>query len=221
MSKHCVVKATCSKCNKENDFTIWQSINVQLNPEMKEKVLNGEAFMFKCPECGAVTQINYMTLYHDMEKKLMFYLVPDDEKTIKETAQMLSGTKEMSEDFGLDKDYLQYKFRIVTSVWELQEKIHIFDARLDDKVIEIIKILSLGMMSEEYPDEKIDAIVFCTGDDGVNRILFIHDNKDFAHVPISKELYDDIAIKFKDKIDDNPQEYYIYDFAWAKSLFGT
>ena len=220
MSMHCVVKATCSKCNKENDFTIWESINVQVNPEMKEKVLNSEAFMFKCPECGAMTPVNYTTLYHDMENKLMVYLVPDDEKTIKETAQTLSETKNMSADFGMDKDYLQYKFRIVTSVWELQEKIHIFDAGLDDRVIEIIKVVFFGMMSEEYPDEKLDAIVFDTGDDGVNRILFIHDNQAFAHVPVPKELYDDIAEKFKDKIEDNPQEYYIYDFAWARSLFG-
>lgn len=220
MSKHCVVKATCSKCKKESDFTVWQSINVQINPEMKEKVLNSEAFMFKCPECGTVNPVSYTTLYHDMDNKLMIYLVPDDEKAIKETAQALSDTKNMSSDFGMDKDYLQYKFRIVTFVWELQEKIHIFDAGLDDRVIEIIKLLSLGMMSEEYPDDKIDAIVFDAGDDGENRILFIHDNKAIAHVPVPQKLYDDVARRFKDKIENNPQEYYIYDFAWARSLFG-
>ena len=135
MSKSCEVKVTCSKCQKESDFQIWQSINVQLDPEMKVKVLNGEAFLFKCPECGAITQINYMTLYHDMEKQLMIYLVPDDEETIKETAATLSGTRGLSAGFHLEDDYAKYKLRIVTSLVELQEKIYIFEAGLDDRVI--------------------------------------------------------------------------------------
>lgn len=219
MSRISEVKVTCSKCQKESDFQIWQSINVQLDPEMKEKVLNGEAFLFKCPECGAVTQINYMTLYHDMEKQFMVYLAPDDEETIKETAEALSETIRLSDDFNLEDDYAKYKLRIVTSLMELQEKIYIFEAGLDDRVIEIMKVVFLGMMSEETPDERVDDILFDTGKDNVNSIVFIRDGRVFAHVPVDEGLYNHILESFKERIDNNPQEYYIYDFDWARNLF--
>lgn len=94
MSKRKSVKITCPKCKKESDYQIWESINVQIDPDMKEKVLNGEAFLFKCPDCGEEVYVFYSVLYHDMQKKMMIYLLPDDEKEIKAAAKFMSGTDE-------------------------------------------------------------------------------------------------------------------------------
>ena len=40
---------TCPKCGTSGDFTAWDSINVDLMPEMKEKVMSGEIFRWTCP----------------------------------------------------------------------------------------------------------------------------------------------------------------------------
>ncbi len=218
MSKVNTVKVTCPKCNKESDFKIWESINVQLDPEMKDKVLNGEAFLFKCPECGEITQVFYTCLYHDMEKQMMIYLLPDDEKAIKDAATFMSGMDPRSKGLDLTVISEQYSNRIVTSLVELQEKIHIADAGYDDRVIEIIKVLYLGMMAEQTPDKKVDAILFDHGNDGIDRIIFIEGGNVFASAPVEQEMYDDVLDTFKEEIDNNPNEFFIYDFIWARGL---
>lgn len=51
MSKHMKEQITCPECGKKSDFLIWESINTTLDPEMKQAVRDGSAFMFKCPHC--------------------------------------------------------------------------------------------------------------------------------------------------------------------------
>ena len=163
MSKRNSVKITCPKCKKESDFQIWESINIQLDPEMKEQVLNGEAFLFKCPDCGEEAYVNYSVLYHDMEKRIMIYLLPDVEEEIKAAAQFMSGMDE--NNLGLDLSAITegYSNRIVTSLRELQEKIYISDAGYDDRIIEIMKMLYLGMSAGEARERRGGEVVWELG----------------------------------------------------------
>lgn len=218
MSKRKSVKITCPKCKKESDFQIWESINVQIDPDMKKKVLNGEAFLFKCPDCGEEVYVFYSVLYHDMQKKMMIYLLPDDEKEIKAAAKFMSGTDERTAGLDLTVISDEYANRIVTSIRELQEKIYISDAGYDDRIIEIIKMLYLGMMAEQTPDKKVDEILFDFGKDREHRIVFIEGGNVFASAPVNEEVYNDVQNTFKERIDNNPNEYFIYDFPWARSL---
>lgn len=64
MSSHHIKKIICPNCKTESDFLLWDSINTSLDPEMKEKVRNGEAFKWKCPFCGNEAMVEYTTLYH-------------------------------------------------------------------------------------------------------------------------------------------------------------
>lgn len=70
------VDITCPECKNQSKFTIWESINFQLNPELKEKFFSGELHLFKCPSCGNVTKVMYTTLLHDMEKGTMTIYSP-------------------------------------------------------------------------------------------------------------------------------------------------
>lgn len=59
MSKTRIMPVTCPSCGKDSDFTVWESINTMLDPEMKAKVRDGSAFTFECPHCGAEVQVEY------------------------------------------------------------------------------------------------------------------------------------------------------------------
>lgn len=63
----------CPKCGKEFEITVYESINTSLNPELREKVLDGSIFNFKCPHCGEVHNLPYPFLYHDMKNQTMIY----------------------------------------------------------------------------------------------------------------------------------------------------
>lgn len=47
----------CKKCSKKFDVDTYHSVNVTLNPELRDKVLSGEIYKFICPHCH---HINYI-----------------------------------------------------------------------------------------------------------------------------------------------------------------
>lgn len=216
-SKH-LTKIACPKCGKENEFTVWDSVNVQIDPDMKKQIMSGDAFLFKCPECGNEAHIFYTMLYHDMNKKLMIYLLPDDKEQIEAAAGFINETNTSGAELGIPKLTEGYSYRIVTSPTELQERICIFDSGYDDRVIEIMKVLYLSSMAEQTPDKKVDDILFDINAKGEGRIVFIGDGAAFSSAPVNKEIYEDVKNTFAEKIKAFPAEYYIYDFVWAREL---
>ena len=67
----------CSACGNENLIDIYQTINVRENPELKDKVKDGSAFLWQCPHCGRVNLAVFQTLYHDPDERLMILLLPE------------------------------------------------------------------------------------------------------------------------------------------------
>lgn len=63
------IKLVCPECNKEFNTDIYTSINVQLDKDMKTKILSGKLFDIECEHCHSKFHIPYPVLYHDMEKE--------------------------------------------------------------------------------------------------------------------------------------------------------
>ena len=77
MSKFEDVQVTCRNCNKEFSTQIWQSANITLDPHLKEEIKEGTFNMIVCSGCGSIGRSPEPVLYHDMEKNLMIYVLPD------------------------------------------------------------------------------------------------------------------------------------------------
>ena len=73
MSSFRNIKITCPACNTEGSYTVWDSVNVDLNPELKSKVMNGSLFTWICPNCKQSFNAPYSFLYHDMTHDFMVY----------------------------------------------------------------------------------------------------------------------------------------------------
>ena len=61
-------KITCPNCDKEGNFTIWYSVNVDSDPETREQVKKGKLFEYVCKECGENFNVEYKFLYHDSRR---------------------------------------------------------------------------------------------------------------------------------------------------------
>lgn len=118
----------CPHCHAKGEFDFWESINVDLDPELRDKIFSNELFMFRCPSCGEVTGIPFGTLYHDMRNKFMLFFdffKPDDYDY---------SPMDIPEDgFGLKEGYT---FRVVFDLMRFKEKIVILEAGLNDIVVE-------------------------------------------------------------------------------------
>lgn len=216
MSQKQTTKVTCPKCGKEHDFAIWTSINVTLDRDQKEEILNRKAFVFECPDCKEKTLYSYDFLYHDMEQKIMIYHVTTNEALV----QAMEGFTQMT-NVGVDDGILNgpevegYRKRIVRTLNDLREKIFIFDAGLDDRVVEIFKVFCIIQLKQSDPDFQADEAYFYKRD-GEMGFQFLREGKAFGEVAIDPADYEDLAKTAADILTkEEQQNNYVIDTEWA------
>ncbi len=131
--------APCSKCGQQHKVVVYSSINTAENPELKAKVMDGSLFLWECPHCGQVNLARYETLYHDPEKKLMFWLMPKDDISQAQMQAITMHTKAMG----------GYTLRRMSDMGALMEKVLIAEAGLEDHVIEMCKYVTKLEMAQK------------------------------------------------------------------------
>ncbi|MCQ2146359.1 MAG: CpXC domain-containing protein [Bacteroidales bacterium] len=142
------VTVNCSKCSGSHEVSIYNSINVAQDPELKESVKTGAIFIWECPHCGSINLIKYPCLYHDPDTKFMVWLLPEGSISEDKVA-LLSSQLE-----GLDG----YTLRRVTDVGNLIEKVNILDSNLDDRIIEMCKYVTKLELAEKLGKNKASMI---------------------------------------------------------------
>lgn len=139
MSKSHIEEITCPRCHERGEFEVWDSINADLNPDLKERLFSNELFIYTCPRCGVHIRIRYGFLYHDMEHKFMILFNFDKPDGFDYS------TLEIPEEFGLEG----YIYRVVCGLTRLKEKITILEKGLDDLVIEHMKYMTSHVIMPE------------------------------------------------------------------------
>ena len=82
--------------------------------------------------------------------------------------------KKVTNDALFDFRTKKYLARIVTSPNQLVEKIQIFDAGKDDRIMELVKLLVTDSLHENNPDKEFDELRFAVDDDGTNILIIIN-----------------------------------------------
>ena len=96
------LKHLLEEINKTQKVKVWDSINVNLDPEQKENIMSGKLFQFTCDECGFTTRVQYPCLYHDMDKNLMIYCIPNFSGDTKVLDKMLNKLKSDSPENSME-----------------------------------------------------------------------------------------------------------------------
>jgi hypothetical protein len=124
---------TCPACGKQQDCPLVQTIDPRENPGDKQKLLDGELDVLVCA-CGKRTQLAANVLFRQGDYTCQ--VVPGGEKAMEEAAAAfaasgIGGTR-----------------RLVPSLNALVEKVKLLDAGLDDRAIEMTKVLLLASIGE-------------------------------------------------------------------------
>lgn len=145
MSKHHKEEIECPLCHHKGEFDLWESVNVDLDPELREQVLNYQLFVWTCPKCGSHVITPYDTLYHDMKHRFMLFFSHEfNEEEADKYAPM-----KMPKDFLMDG----YTNRIVYGLEHLKEKILILEEGLNDVAIERMKFMISHVIAPEFAEK--------------------------------------------------------------------
>lgn len=190
MSQQHIEKVTCPKCGASGEITIWDSINVDQDPELKNKILDESLFIWECPHCKHRVYVTFGTLYHDMNNQFMIFF---DHKT---------NDNDISEDeFPANPEFERfnknYKLRYVHGINNLKEKIFIFEEHLSDVVIELIKYFirnNIIIVKKDDPNYFIGKGIFFTNlsQDGEQLVFSVTSPEGGVenHLAISMNVYE-------------------------------
>jgi hypothetical protein len=115
---------------------VHDTVNVTLDPTLKQRVLDVSLFAVTCSACGHAELAQHDLLYHDMAKVTMLHLTSP--------ARAAGSSEALRQGLASLPTRHLYRLRIVTSVHDLREKIFVFDAELNDGLVEIMKVALPG-----------------------------------------------------------------------------
>lgn len=139
MSRCNVYPISCPSCGKQQDVYLYESINVEEDPELKVSLMENKLNRVECTDCDASFRVDMPLLYNDPKNKVLIHWMPEAAGTTRE--QILEDFDRMIEDMNgfLPDDISAPSVRLVTTRVELVELIFMIEAGFNQRVVEYIK----------------------------------------------------------------------------------
>ncbi len=82
MSSARTVEITCPQCNKKQATEVWESVNVTVDPHLKQSFLENRLNVFTCDGCKWSGPVDVSLIYHDMTNRIwVHYVTREDMKS--------------------------------------------------------------------------------------------------------------------------------------------
>ncbi len=203
---------TCPGCNATSTARIQRSVNVTADPALKEQLLTGRLFTFACPSCGRTSRVVHPELvYHDVRRG---HLIQMDALGKFDAAALR----------GLESS-LPAVTRVVHDSNALLEKVKIFDAELDDRVVEVLKVV-LASHSQKPEDTATRYLFEGTGTpsnpEGRDLRFTLLSAKGVTGLAVPRAAYDELRAKLESagKLGPLPA-WSVVDVEYARLLLTT
>lgn len=175
MTETTKVGVCCPQCAEESEFLQYKKIDINKNSELREKIFSRDIFKFKCPECGEEILVLYSCVYFDEENRHIICLSPDGN----------------FEDLALKLKIDGFSLRIVKTVNGFIEKIAMLEDGIDDRVIELYKLLFEEQFEQQRPNSQLISVFYAgrnTNDDKLHFYFITEDNEN-CETTLSLETY--------------------------------
>ena len=180
--------AECKHCRRQNQVEIHESITSH-SAQLREKLISGEVWKWRCSHCAHENAAIYPLLYHDMRAWcLVYYLdrqITDDPKVV---ARMVPPPEQLT---ALRRFNATYRFRLCRSLDDFNEKLRILDAGLDDRAVEYLKD---RMLDRAGQNARFEGMM-----DGETKALSFGPSIS----PIAYAAYSDALAKIKERLGDD------------------
>jgi hypothetical protein len=179
-------------CGNRLEVQLADSVNVKRQPEARQRILSGELHRAACSACGQTMTVEKPFYYTDFDRNVLFKVLPTSER---HTWKQASTDLDKASGFiPADlSDAGARTLRVLFGMDELREKIVAQDANIDDRLLELLKVLvvyehpillkwaRLRLVLEEVTETELR---FSAG--------YEHDQRRF-HIAMPKDVADDLA----------------------------
>ena len=179
-------------CGETLEVPLADGVNVTRTPDARKEILRGEFHRYSCQACGAEGIVEKEFFYTDFENNCFIKVMPrqDRHQWQRASKTLDAETDQVPEALSAAS---RRTLRVVFGLGELREKLVSQDAQLDDRVVEILKVLAiyehpflvqrprLRLLLDKVSDETIDFVA-----------CFDHQNDRFR-VRIPRRNGDDLA----------------------------
>lgn len=191
---------TCPHCQAETDHKVLDHINIDRNPELRAKVQDLSCFRVQCPNCGETVLAVHPCLYHDMANQFMVWLWPEEGEAPHAQFDPLAG----------------YTLRRVDSLNAFREKINVLECGLDDRAVEIMKLLLFTQLNH---DLDVVELLFHALDDRTGELRFVAVLSDGAeqYAAMPGATYQRLREDVEAYLYTPGADFAVIDMAWASS----
>ncbi len=208
------LEMTCPACGAKGEKQIIGRVCAgSLDEPTKRSILGGEFFEWQCPKCTERFFINSPFLYYDNAKGFMVYLVPGFNKRSYKVPTLIKTSSEYDTDSSI--------LRIASSFSGFVEKIRIFEAGLDDRVVEAVKLLYINMHIQDGGKEVYD-MIFENTDENSSLFFGVFLEDDDFEQAVPAEIYKNTAAEFApilpEEVHDN---FVVVDQKWLRNMLGS
>jgi hypothetical protein len=127
---------TCPQCRNRQETDLYHSINVGLNPELRERLFNGEINVFKCESCKTIAAIGQPLLYNDMKRRYCVQYFPPDLLKEDEFLRQYSAEGKLKMEGSIDSISEHSRYLLVPHiVFDLKEMVYYIEFR--DRLFDI------------------------------------------------------------------------------------
>ena len=208
MSRTKELKYTCPYCGREFDITVYESVNSEQDPDLRDACLSGDLFRHSCPHCNTDFMVQYPLVYSDPKNKFVIWLSANtgEESIMKAAAGPLLKQG--------------YKLRRCATIREFTEKIQIFEDGVSDIAVELAKYDSFIEFIDNRRGNPADvtSVEYQRVNDGVMKINVRTDDKGLSFL-IPMDLLEEEIRAESDRFAVNEEEFPLINSDWIISLF--
>lgn len=210
-------KITCPHCGQVYEVQIHHLIDTNKHPEWRESVRSKEFFKGRCPFCQKAVSLDYNFMY--LQDNILLHCVPDNN-------EFMETCRTIDDDASWPEVLQGLSHRVTHSKEELFEKLAIFDAGLDDRIIELLKVVTAASLEKQQPGFHCTEIYFATD---INTSQPVHllqfndiKNQKSATLRFDENLialYNSLADEYGPAIEAKHAKDVVINKDWAKEFY--
>lgn len=172
MSQKRTHEIACPFCGREQEVELWDSINVDSEPELREALLLNRVNRLECVGCGKGFRIDKPLVYQDREQDIFIHF--DPLTGVRTLAEVETSFREAMEELNrlLPQDVPPPEVHLVVQWSELIERIFLLEEGLDARLVEHVKYMMFQQNEEKLPARQ-KGLLFDAQDSTDEQLCFV------------------------------------------------